>query len=104
MRDHYRGSPFHGSIESLLDNLLTALIQGRSGLVKDQDSGVFDESPSDRNSLLLASGELATLQTAVLVEALVKLELSTCWIALLVDGHVHELIVALFHIFHLVVR
>ena len=104
MSDHYRGSSFHGAVKSLLDNLLTALIQSRSGLVQDQDTRVLNESPSDCNPLLLASRELATLQTAIFVEAFAKCELSTCRVSPFVDGHMHELVVAVLHIFHLVVH
>ena len=53
--DHNRCSTLHGSVESLLDDLLTLLIQSGSGFVEYQNTRVFDERASDRDSLLLAS-------------------------------------------------
>ena len=76
MSDHDRGAAFHGSIQSLLHDLLTVLIKGRGGLVEDEDLGVLDEGAGDGDALLLAARELAALQAAVLVEALVQDELS----------------------------
>ena len=70
MSNHNRSSSLHGPIKSLLDNLLTVLIKGRSGLIKKQDAGVFDERSGNRNPLLLPTRELATLEPAVFLEAL----------------------------------
>ena len=42
-------------VDRLLDFDLTLGVQGRSGLVKNEDPGVLDQGSSDRNPLLLAS-------------------------------------------------
>ena len=55
MRDHNRCTSLHGSVESLLNDLLALLIKSRSCLVKDENLGVLDESSSDGHSLLLSS-------------------------------------------------
>jgi len=55
MSDDDRGPAFHGSIESLLHDLLAGQVKSRSRLVKDQNAWVLDQSTSDGDSLLLAT-------------------------------------------------
>ena len=68
MRDDDRCSTFHGSIEGLLNDLLTLLIKGRGCLVKDENLGVLDESTRDGNSLLLSTREFGALEATHLIE------------------------------------
>lgn len=47
-------------MKELLDQayLLALGVQGRGGLVQQQDLGVTDDRPGDGNALFLATGEL----------------------------------------------
>ena len=74
--DHDRSAALHCPVQSLLHDLLAVLIKSGGGLVEDEDLGVLDEGAGDGDALLLAARELAALQAAVLVEALVQDELS----------------------------
>jgi len=40
-----------------LDQLLGDGVEVAAGLVQDQDAGVFEDHPSDRDALLLAAGQ-----------------------------------------------
>ena len=64
-----RGTALHGAIKSLLHNFLALFIQSGSGLVKDQDPWVLDESTGDSDTLLLTARELSTLDTTFFREA-----------------------------------
>lgn len=66
--DDRRAVP-HNAIKSALHPLLTFLVQGRSGLIKEQDLGLADDSSRNSNSLLLAPRELGALVAAQSVEA-----------------------------------
>ena len=50
--------PFASSSRELLHHLLALVVQGRGGLVQNQDRRVFQENPGDADPLLLPSGEL----------------------------------------------
>lgn len=64
-----RGSALHGTVECLLNDLLTLLIQSRRSFVEDQNLWVLDESSCDGDPLLLAARELRAFQAADLLEA-----------------------------------
>jgi hypothetical protein len=72
--NHYRGATLHCSVKRLLDNLLTFLIQGTCGLIKNKDLGVLDKCPSNCNTLLLTTGKLGAFKTTILVESIMELE------------------------------
>ena len=74
MSDHDRSSSFHSSVESLLHDFLTLLIQGRCCFIQNEDLWLLDQSPCNGYSLLLASGKFATLQATVLLEAFMECE------------------------------
>ena len=97
--DHNRSTAFHCAIKSLLYDLLTLFIQSRSGLVKYENSWVFDKSTSDCNSLLLTTRQFAALETAVLAEAFVQGEFSVS-IAKSVNLLELKLIIALVDLSH----
>ena len=46
---------------SHLDGSLAGGVEGRGGLVQQEDGGVPDEGPGDSDSLLLAPGQLGAL-------------------------------------------
>jgi hypothetical protein len=77
-----RSSPLHGSVEGLLHDFLTLLIEGTSGLVEDQDLGVLDQCSGDGDALLLSTRQLGSFETALFVETFVKFEGSILLIAL----------------------
>jgi len=77
MGNYNRGTAFHSTVERLLHNLLTLLVEGACGLVENQDLGVFDQSTSNGNSLLLAARELRALKAAVLLKAFTQLNFAT---------------------------
>lgn len=66
-------APFHGTIEGLLYDLLALLVESRRCLIEDQDAWIFNECTSDRNSLLLSTGQLRALEPAYLLEARMQL-------------------------------
>lgn len=82
MSNNDRSSSLHGSVEGLLHDFLTLLIEGTRGLVEDQDLGVLDQCPCDGDALLLAARELGSFESALLAETLVKFEGSVFPIAL----------------------
>ena len=77
-----RSSPLHGSVEGLLHDFLTLLVEGTRGLVEDQDLGVLDQCSGDGDALLLATRQLGSFETALFVETFVKFEGSILLIAL----------------------
>ena len=79
----------------MLDNLLTLLIQGGGRLVKDQDLRVLDEGSCDSHALLLTARQLATFQTAHLLESRVQATFSILHFPL-VDQTVKLRLVAVF--------
>src|SRR5512143_3976175 len=58
MGDDYGRAAYHQALQSLLDEQLGLGINRRGGLVKDQDGGIFQDSPGNRQALLLPTGEL----------------------------------------------
>ena len=64
-----RRAVLHNAIKSALNLLLTLLVQGRSGLIKEQDLGLANDSSRNSNSLLLATRELGALVAAQSVKA-----------------------------------
>lgn len=77
------------------------LVQSRCRLVKNQNPWVLDQGPSDGDSLLLTTRELASLQTTILVEALRKSKL-TFTIPLFVDREILQLLETLVNLSNLV--
>jgi hypothetical protein len=62
----YNGSaPLHNLLEGGLNLALTVFIQGTSCLVKKQNMGLADDSTSNCNALLLATGKLGSSSTAL---------------------------------------
>ena len=57
-------------VKSLLDLMLTLSIEGRGSLVKEQDSGLPDQGPCDRDALLLATRETTASLTDLGIEAI----------------------------------
>ena len=49
------GAPLHQYVQSLLYPMLGFVIQCRSRFVQQQNRGVFDNRPGDRNSLPLST-------------------------------------------------
>ena len=58
VRDDQRGAAGGDALERFLERLLGAAVQGRSGLVEDEDRRVLQEHAGDGDALLLAAGEL----------------------------------------------
>lgn len=48
-------------------HLLALRVQGRSGLIQEEDLGVSDDGPGDGDALLLAAGQLGALGADVCV-------------------------------------
>ena len=56
--DDDTGAPLPGFVQSFLDHLLTLSVQGRGGLVKEEDLGVPDQRSGDGDALLLPAAQL----------------------------------------------
>ncbi len=56
--DHQGGVVGGDAPQGGLDGLLGARVQGRGGLVEDQDGGIFEDHPGDGHPLLLAARQL----------------------------------------------
>ena len=52
------GAALPCSVQSILNNLLALRVQGRGGLVQEEDLGVPHQSPGDGDALLLSPAEL----------------------------------------------
>ena len=50
--------PCHQAVEALLDRRLDLAVEGARRLVEDQDRGVLEQDPGDRDPLALAAGQL----------------------------------------------
>ena len=72
--DHNRSAALHGSVQGMLHDLLTLLVQGTRRLVQNQDSWVLDQRTSYSDALLLATRQLTTLQAAILTKAFMQRE------------------------------
>ena len=70
VRNYNDRSVLHGVLNGQLHLLLVGFIQGRGGFVQKQDAGLSDQGTSDGYSLLLTAGQLASLDTALQVEAI----------------------------------
>lgn len=55
MGDSHCRKSFRDLIESILDQFLVSSVQGRCGLIKQEDFRLFEESSGDGDPLLLAS-------------------------------------------------
>ncbi len=55
MGDHERGPVRHHVLERVLDERLRLRVEMGGGLVEDQDLGVLEDDPGDRDALLLSS-------------------------------------------------
>lgn len=68
---HSNGGPTtSGGVQGGLNNLFRLGVQGRGGLVQQQDLGITQESAGDGDTLLLAARQHASLATDDGVEAL----------------------------------
>ena len=63
-------SSLPGLVQSLLHYLLTLCVQGRGGLVQEEEFGVANECTSDGNSLLLTARQLRSLTAYISLVAL----------------------------------
>ena len=52
------GPSLPGLVQCLLNHLLTLCIQGRGGLIKEEDLGISDQCSSDGYPLLLSTTQL----------------------------------------------
>ena len=55
--DDHRGTSFEQVVQSILHEFFALGVEGRGGLVEDQNVGVFQHGACDREALSLASGE-----------------------------------------------
>lgn len=67
-----RCTSFHGSIESLLNDFLTALIKSWSSFVQNQDLWILYQSSCDSDTLLLTTWKLRSTKAADLLESRVQ--------------------------------
>ena len=58
--DHDGCPALPGLVQSILHNLLTLCVQGRGGLIQEEDFGVPYQSTGNGNALLLTSRQLTT--------------------------------------------
>jgi hypothetical protein len=58
VRDDQRGLVLRGALQFRLDGALVGAVQGRRGLVEDQDRRVLQQRAGDGHALLLAAGQL----------------------------------------------
>lgn len=72
MRDDDGGAVFGELLEGFLDDILALVIEGAGGFVEDQDRRVLKEDAGDRETLLLAAGELDAALTDIGVIAVRK--------------------------------
>ena len=64
------GPSLSGLVQCLLNNLLTLRVQGRGGLIKEEDLGISDQCSSDGYPLLLSTTQLSALLSNIGVVAL----------------------------------
>jgi len=57
MGDHEAGAAMEQRLQGGLDELLGDGVEVAGGLVEDQDAGVFEDHPGDRDSLLFTAGQ-----------------------------------------------
>ena len=68
--DHHQGVPTAQPGECLGDYLLVLGIQGGGGFINQQDGGVLDQRPGNRNALALTARQLRTALTHRRIDAL----------------------------------
>ena len=56
--DGERGAAGHGPFDGRLDEALADGVEGAGGLVEDEDAGVLEQHPGQRDALLLAARQL----------------------------------------------
>ena len=69
MSDDNRSAVLHDAIEGLLYEALRLFVKGTRSFVEKQDLRVADDGSSDRDSLLLATGETNSTLTYQAIEA-----------------------------------
>jgi len=73
VRDRDRGTTLGRSIQRVLNDSFTVAVEGRGGFIKEQNSGVTEQSTGDGDTLLLTAAELATLATDLSIETTVMM-------------------------------
>ena len=73
VRDRDRGTTLGRSIQRVLNDSFTVAVEGRGGFIKEQNSGVTEQSTGDGDTLLLTAAELATLATNLSIETTVMM-------------------------------
>ena len=73
VRDRDRGTTLGRSIQRVLNDSFTVAVEGRSGFIKEQNSGVTEQSTGDGDTLLLTAAELAALATGLSIETTVMM-------------------------------
>ena len=63
--DHNARPSLPGLVQGLLHYLLALCVQGRGGLVEEEEFGVPHQSTGDGNSLLLSPGQLGASATHI---------------------------------------
>merc|ERR1719272_1141144 len=61
--NHDRGTPNHEPVQGLLHKLLVFGVEGRSGLVQEEDLGILKHCTGDSDTLALATGKHHTALT-----------------------------------------
>jgi hypothetical protein len=71
VRNRDRSATLSCTIQRVLNHSFTVAIEGRGGFIKEENSGVTDQSTCDGDTLFLTAAELITLATDFSVEAAV---------------------------------
>ena len=58
VRDHNVGAALHDGLQRILDRIFRDRVEGRRGLVQDQDARVLEHHARDGQALLFPTGEL----------------------------------------------
>src|SRR5258706_15762322 len=69
VRDRDRGATLRCMIQCILNDSFTVSIESRRGFIKEQDSGITEQSTGNGDALLLAAAKLTTFTTDFSVEA-----------------------------------
>src|SRR3712207_985076 len=70
MGNGHRGAGLHQPLQSVLHEALTLGVEGRGGLVEDEDGRVFQDGPGYADTLALASGETTATVADVGIKAI----------------------------------
>ena len=73
VRYNNAGSPFHSSIQGLLNDFLALLVKCTCRLVQDDNLRGFYQCARNRDSLLLTARQLAAFETANFLKTCIKL-------------------------------